>query len=136
MFTPLRESFLWLKGYQNALVFLKMGGKETRSFSRFLGSKITNLKSESQNSKWPIQYGHLAYNISVTSGFFCCNWLENSYSGVSAVGDDDYEVRLKIKNGGSNMAITCSKFNEFWIFSLRLAWKLLLGDYWDHWRWL
>ena len=56
---------------------------------------LNNLEiTESQYSKRRIQYGVLAYNISVNSGLFCCTWLGKSYSGVSAVGDDDYEVRL------------------------------------------
>ena len=39
--------------------------------------------------------GDLAYNISVNSGFFSCNWLVNSYSGVFVVDDDDSEARFK-----------------------------------------
>ena len=50
---------------------------------------------ESENSKWLIQYGNPAYNISVNSGFFFCDCFENSYAEVSGFGDDDSEVRLQ-----------------------------------------
>ena len=43
--------------------------RPARSFLRFMRSYITNLKSESQNSKCQMQYGDLAYNISVNSEF-------------------------------------------------------------------
>ena len=92
-----------------------------------------NLKSESQNSKWRIQHGDLAYNISVNCRFFCCNWLENSYSVISAVGDDDFEVILKkLKMADAkwrshtqnsiNFEFSCYDWSKLW-------------DFEDHWRW-
>ena len=66
-----------------------------KTFTRgFLASVMTVLKSDFKYSNWRIQYGDLAYNISVNSGFFRCNLFENCYSGVSEVGNDDSEVRI------------------------------------------
>ena len=56
-------------------------------------------------------------------------WILDSFAVI-----DLKSQTLKIQNGGSNMVVTYSKVNNFFIFLLRLAEKLLLGDSWDHWK--
>ena len=65
-------------------------------------------------------------------------WILDSFAvidlkmllGGFGVRDDNSEVRIwKYKNGGSNIAVTYSKFNNFFILLLLLAEKLLLGDF-------
>ena len=81
---PPAQEFYRIWTLPKCISFLKMGGKVNVVISKVLGSNITNLKTD-KNLKWRIQYCNLSCNISINSGFFFCNWLENSYSGVSAV---------------------------------------------------
>ena len=58
-----------------------MGSKVKRSISEVFW--VVGYKFEVRISKLKManQYGDLAYNILVSSGFFYCNCLENSYEG-------------------------------------------------------
>ena len=60
----------------------------TRVLLRLL---ITNLKSESRNSKWRIQYGVQVHGFLVKLWKYRSNSLKNDYSGVFEVAD--YETR-------------------------------------------
>ena len=60
----------------------------------FLRSLITNLKSESQNSKWRIQYGGQVHDFMVKLWRFCCDLLRNGYERVFEVADYESEVRI------------------------------------------
>ena len=59
----------------------------------FLRSLITNLRLESQNSKWRIQYGGQVHDFLVKLWQFCSNLLENGYLGVFEVSDYESEIR-------------------------------------------
>ena len=72
-----------------------MGGEVNAIISKVFGVVVYESEVRIAKLKMAIwQYGDLAYNISVNSGFFCCSCLENSYTGVSGVGDENSEVRI------------------------------------------
>ena len=85
---------------------------------------MTVLKSDLKNQKWRIQYGHLAYNSSVNSGFFCCNWLENVTRGFCDSWWQFSSQNLKNFKWRSNMAVTYSKFYNFFYFRTTIGQKI------------
>ena len=85
----------------------------------FLGLVMTVLKSVFKNSKWRIQYRDLAYNISVNSEFFCCNWFKNYYSGVSGV---EKKIRAKLSTfHQTNMHLTAILDSPFFILKFVIS---------------
>ena len=93
--------------------FLRIGGKVNTIISKVF--QVVDYESKIRISKLNrVDFcGNLPYDISVNSRFFCCNWLENLLAGFCNWWWWFWSQASKIKNDGSNVALTYSKFNHF-----------------------